>query len=96
MTVAYSALHRHLRYRGEESNFYVLALTDGTTFLSRHQPPLYDREAIRIAMKELLPGSYVNVRVRVERNVNVMEAVQLVREPAQKAPFDRVPDDGHL
>jgi hypothetical protein len=96
MTIAYAALHKTLRYRGEDTKLYCVAFTDGTMFFSRHQPPLYDRDAVRIAMREIVPGSQVNVRYRREGGVNVLEAVQLVREPVEKAPFEPVPDDGHL
>ncbi len=65
-------------------------------FFSRHQPPLYDAAAKRIAVREVLSGSYVKVRYRQERGINQMEAVQLVRVAEDAPPFDPVPDDGHL
>jgi hypothetical protein len=88
VTIAYAALHKHLRYRGQDTNLYVLALDDRTMFFSRDQPPLYDRDAVRIAMREILPDSIVKVRYRVERGINWMEAVQVVQEPAEKCPFE--------
>jgi hypothetical protein len=44
----------------------------------------------------VLPGSYVNISYTVERGVNWMEAVQVVRQAEEECPFDPVPDDGHL
>ena len=96
MTVAFAALHRRLRYRGEEISLYGLAFDDGTMFLSKRQPKLYDAKAKPIAAREVLPGSYVNVRYHVERGVNRMEAIQIVRTPEEKYPFEPVLDDGHL
>jgi hypothetical protein len=96
MTVAYAALHQHLRYREEETPFYVAALMDGRMYFSTRQPKLYDRMAKPIPPQEVLPGSYVNVHYRVVQGVNRMEAVQVVRVPEDECPFDPVPDDGHL
>jgi hypothetical protein len=96
MSVAYAAIHRTLRYRGEDTRLYSVALDSGEVFFNRRQPALYDRQARLMAIQEVLPGSYVNVSYRVERGIRLMEAVQLVREPVQAAPFDPVPDDGHL
>jgi hypothetical protein len=97
MTVAYAALHRTLTYRGEDTGLYVAAFDDGTLFFSRHQPPLYDAAAKRIEPREVLPGSYINVRYREKNHRNWMEAVQLVRLAEDDCPFDPVvPDDGHL
>jgi hypothetical protein len=98
MTIAYAALHTTLRYRDEDTNLFVAAFDDGRMFLSRRQPPLYDRKARPVAPREVLPGSYVNIRYAVERGVKLMEAVQVVNEPRQDSPFDPVPldDDGHL
>jgi hypothetical protein len=96
MTIAYAALHRTLRYRGEDTALYVAALVDGEMFFSRRPPALYDRHAKSIPAAEVLPGSYVNIRYAIERGINWMEAVQLVREPPQASPFDPVPDDGHV
>jgi hypothetical protein len=45
---------------------------------------------------EVLPGSYVNIKFAIERGLNLMEAVQVVREPPQESPFDPIPDDGPL
>jgi hypothetical protein len=96
MTIAYAALHRTLRYRDEDTRLYVAAFDDGRMFFSYRQPPLYDRQARPIPAREVLPGSFVNIRFAIERGFNLMEAVQLVREPPQESPFDPVPDDGHL
>ncbi len=96
MTIAYAALHRTLRYRDEDTKLYVAAFTDGTMFFSRRQPPLYDRQARPVPVREVIPGSYVNIRYLVEKGVNWMEAVQLVQEPHLASPFDPVLDDGHL
>jgi hypothetical protein len=96
MTIAYAALHRTLRYRDEDTGLFVAAFDDGRMFFSRRQPPLYDRQAERIPVREVLAGSYVNIKHKIERGINLMEAVQLVREPSQEHPFDPVPDDGHL
>jgi hypothetical protein len=95
MTIAYAALHRTLRYRGEDTKLYVAAFDNGRMFFSRNQPPLYDRQARPIPPKEVLPGSYVNIKFAIERGFNLMEAVQVVREPPQESPFDPILDDGH-
>ena len=96
MTVAFAALHRRLRYRGEATTLYVAAFEDGTMFFSARQPKLYDRMAKPIAPRDVPPGSYVNVQYRRERGVNRMEAVQIVRLAEDQSPFDPIPDDGHL
>jgi hypothetical protein len=96
MTIAYAALHERLRYRGENTGLYVAAFEDGRMFFSHRQPPLYDRQARPIPTREVLPGSYVNIKFAIERGFNLMEAVQAVTEPIQDSPFDPVPDDGHL
>jgi hypothetical protein len=96
MTIAYAALHRTLRYRDENTNLFVAAFDDGRMFFSRRQPPLYDRQARPIPAREVLPGSYVNIKFAIEQGFNLMEAVQVVREPPLDAPFDPVLDDGHL
>jgi hypothetical protein len=95
-TIAYAALHRTLRYRGEDTGLYVAALVDGTMFFSRHQPPLYDRQGRPVPVREVLPGSLVNIKYVIERGINWMGAVQVVREPAQERPFAPVSDDGLL
>jgi hypothetical protein len=95
MTIAFAALHERLRYRGENTKLYVAAFDDGTMFFSRRQPALYDALARLIAQREVPPGSYVNVRYHVERGINRMDAIQLVRLPEEKPPFDPVPDGGH-
>ena len=96
MTVAYAALDRTLRYRDEDTKLYVAAFEDGQMFFSRDQPPLYDRRAQRVPVREVLPGSRVNIRYLVEQGINRMKAVQVVQEPPQESPFDPIPDDGHL
>jgi hypothetical protein len=96
MTVAYAALHQTLRYRGEDTNLHVVAFEDRTMFFSRQQPKMYDTMARPIVPREVPPGSYVNVRYRVEYGVNQMQAVQIVRQPEEKSPFDPILDDGHL
>ena len=79
MTIAYAALHRTLRYRDEDTKLFVAAFDDGTMFFSDSQPPLYDRRAQPIPMREVLPGSYVKIKYLSERGINWMEAIQLVR-----------------
>lgn len=96
MTIAYAALHERLRYRGDDTGLFVAAFDDGQMFFSRRQPPLYDRQARPIPAREVLPGSYVNIKYAIERGLRLMEAVQVVTEPARDSPFDPVPDDGHL
>ena len=96
MTVAFAAIHQRLRYRGEDTKLYAAALDDGRMFFSRRPPPLYDKMAMPISLREVLPGSYINVRYRVERGVNWMEAVQVVHQVEEASPFDPVLDDGHL
>jgi hypothetical protein len=94
MTIAYAALHKRLRYRGEDTKLYVAAFDDGTTFFSCRRPPLYDAMAKLIPQREVPPGSYVNVRYHEERGINRLDAVQIVRLAEEKPPFDPVPDDG--
>ena len=96
MTVAYTALHRRLKYRDEDTGLYAVAFTDGDVFLSREQQPLYDSAARPIAPREVLPGSRVNVRYVVDERVRRLLAVQVVMEPVVKPPFDPQTDDGHL
>jgi hypothetical protein len=96
MTVAFAGLRERLRYRGEDTSLYALAFEDRTMFFARQQPKLYDAKAELIAPREVPPGSYVNVRYRVQNGVNRMTAVQIVRLPREASPFDPVPDDGHL
>ena len=95
MTIAFAALHKHLRYRGEDTKLYVAAFDDGTMFFSRRQPALYDALAQLIAHREVPPGSYVNVRYHEHRGRKLMEGIQLVREPDEETPFDPIQDDGH-
>jgi hypothetical protein len=96
MTVAFAALHERLRYRREDTGLHVLALSDGVMFFSRRQPPLYDALAKLLAQREVPPGSFVNVRYNEERGVKWMHAVQVVKVAEDEAPFDPIPDDGHL
>jgi hypothetical protein len=96
MTVAYAALHRTLRYRDDDTGLHVLAFEDHTMFFSKQQPKFYDAMAKPVAPKEVLPGSYVNVRYHVERGVNRMQAVQIVHHPEEESPFDPILDDGHV
>jgi hypothetical protein len=96
MTVAFAALHQRLRYRGEDTGLYGLEFDDGTMFLAKRQPRLYDAMAKPITPREVLPGTYVNVRYHLEKGVRRMEAVQIVRLPKEDCPFDPVSDDGHV
>jgi hypothetical protein len=96
MTIAFAALHRTLRYGGESTDLYVVTFIDGTTFLSWRKPTFYDAAARRIAPREVVPGTNVNVRYERRLGVNWMQAIQLIREPPEdESPFDPVPD-GHL
>jgi hypothetical protein len=96
MTVAFAALHRRLKYRGEDTGLYGLEFDDGTMFLAKRQPKLYDAMAKQITPREVLPGTCVKVRFDEAKNVNWMTAVQIVRLAEEEAPFDPVLDDGHL
>jgi hypothetical protein len=96
MTVAYAALHRTMLYRHEDTKLFVAAFDDGQMFFARQQPSLFDRQARPVPPREILPGSYVNVKYLIDRGINWIEAVQLVREPPQESPFDPILDDGHL
>jgi hypothetical protein len=96
MTVAFAAVHRTLDYRGEDTGLFVVSFDDGTKFFSRRQPKLYGAAAQPIAPREVLPGTYVNVRYHEHRGRKLMEAIQLVREPDEETPFDPIMDDGHL
>jgi hypothetical protein len=96
MTVAFAAVHQTLRYRDEDTGLYVCAFDDGTTFFSRRQPPLYDAAARRIPSREVIPGTYVNVRYSELHKQKLMEAIQLVREPVEEPPFPPILGDGHL
>jgi hypothetical protein len=96
MTIAFAAVHQTMRYRGQDTGHYVVALTDGTTFVSSRQPRLYDASARPMVSREVIPGTYVYVRYSERQKRKLMEAIQLVREPEEELPFDPVPDDGHL
>ena len=96
MTVAFAALHRTIRYKGEDTGLHLVAFEDRTMFFSKQQPKLYDAMAKPIVPREVPPGSYVNVRYRVERGVNRMVAIQIVRQPEEGSPFDPILDDGHV
>jgi len=96
MTIAFAALHRTLAYRGEDTRLFVAAFEDGSVFISRRQPPLYDALARPMAPREIIPGSYVNVRYREESGRKLMTAIQLLRLAEDECPFDPIPDDGHL
>jgi hypothetical protein len=97
MTVAFAAIHERLRYRGEDTGLHLLAFTDGQVFISRDRPRLYDAAARAIPSREVLPGTYVNVRYREQRQRKLIEAIQLVRlPPEEESPFRPVLDDGHL
>jgi hypothetical protein len=96
MTIAFAAIDRTLKYRGEDTGLFVLAFDDATTFVSRRQPKLYDAAARPIPPREVIPETYVNVRYHERRGRNWLEAIQLVREPQEEPPFRPVPDDGHL
>lgn len=86
-TVVYAALHRTLRYRGEDTGLYAAALEDGTTFFGRRQPALYDAEAAPISPCEVATGSRVRVRYYEEHGRKMMVAVQVVRLAQEAAPF---------
>jgi hypothetical protein len=96
MTVAYAALHQTLRYRGEDTGLHVLAFQDRTMFFSRQQPRFFDALAKPVAPREVLPGSYVNVRYHIKRGVNRMMAIQIVHQPEEVSPFDPILDDGQV
>jgi hypothetical protein len=95
MTVAYSAVRQPLCYRGENTNLYALAFEDRTMFFARQAPLLFDAQANRIAVREIRPGAYVNVRYQVEKGITRMTAVQIARSADEQRPFDRITDDGH-
>ena len=61
-TVALSALHERVKFRGEHWPYYLLAFDMGVVFLARRQPASYDRSARRIGARELPPGSAVRIR----------------------------------
>jgi hypothetical protein len=97
MTIAFAAVHQSLRYRAEDTGLYVVAFADGTMFVSRRQPRLYDASARPIAPREVVPETYVYVRYHERRGRKWMEAIQLVREPEEEPPpFGPILDDGHL
>jgi hypothetical protein len=96
VTVAFAAVHRTLNYRGEDTGLFVMSFDDGTTFISRRQPRLYDASARAIASREIVPGTYVNVRYSEHQKRKLLEAIQLVREPEEEPPFRPIPEDGHL
>ena len=96
MTVAYAALDRTLRYRDEDTKLYVAVFEDGQMFFSRDQPPLYDRRAQRVPVREVLPGSRVNIRYLVEQGIQPDGSRPGGSGTAPGSPFDPIPDDGHL
>jgi len=95
VTIAYAAVHQRLRYRGEDTGLYVVALDDGTVFVNSRPPVLFDRDVFKIPMRELeelLPGTRVNISYGFnQRRRKIVEAIQVLSEPAQPAPFKPVP-----
>ena len=96
MTIAFAALHRTMKYRGEDTRLYMVAFDDGTTFFSRQPPRLYDAAARQIPLREVVPETYAYVRYHERLGRKWMEAIQLVKEPEVEPPFRPVVDDGHL
>ncbi len=64
-------------------------------FVSRNQPPIYNAQAKKIGAGEILPGSTVNVRYRVDGRVNRLEAIQIVQLAEEESPFMPVMDQAH-
>jgi hypothetical protein len=93
--IAFAAVHHRLRWRGEDTTFFGIGFDDGTMFLSRLQPPVYDARAKKIVAGEIPPGSVVNVRYRVEGRVNWLDAIQIVQLAEEESPFMPVMDRTH-
>jgi hypothetical protein len=91
--IAFAAVHQRLRWRGEDTSLYGIAFVDGTMFFARRQPPVFDARAKKIGAGEILPGSTVNVRYRVDGRVNWLEAIQIVQFAEEESPF--MPMMGH-
>ena len=91
--IAFAAVHCRLRWKGEDTSFYGVGFDDGTMFLSRRQPPVFDAQAKKIGAGEILPGSTVNVRYRIDGRVNWLDAIQIVQLAEEESPF--MPVMGH-
>lgn len=85
--IAFSAVHRRLRWKGEDTRFYGIGFEDGTMFLSRRQPPVFDAQNKRIRAAEIQHGTTVNVLYRVDGRVNWVDAIQVVRFAEEESPF---------
>jgi hypothetical protein len=88
--IAYAAIHRRLGWNGRDTAFYGIAFVDGTRFFSTRQPMIYDDQAKRIEPVEILPGSVVKVRYRIEKAVKWMEAIQVVWRAEEPCPFEAI------
>lgn len=90
--IAFAAVHQRLRWQGEDTSFFGVAFDDGTMFLSRRRPPVYDARAKKIASTEIPSGSTVKVRYRVEGRINWLDAIQIVSVAEEECPFTPVMD----
>ncbi len=94
--VAFACVHQKLRWRGEETPYFVLALQDEAVFLSTLPVRLFDaaNKAVPSAV-EITPGSEVRVRWRADHGVRWMTAVQIVRlSDDDQALFEPVAGEG--
>jgi hypothetical protein len=90
--IAFAAVHQRLRWRGDDTSFYGLGFDDGMMFVSRRQPPIFEAPAQKVGAREILPGSTVNVRYRVDGRVNWLDAIQIVQVAEEESPFMPVMD----
>lgn len=90
--IAFAAVHCRLRWKGEDTGFYGVGFDDGKIFLSNRQPSVFDARAKKIGAREILPGSTVNVRYRIDGRINWLEAIQIVQLAEEESPFMPVMD----
>lgn len=91
-TVAYACVHRTVRYRGEDTKLYVVALVDTSVFVARVRPRLFDRLARPIQVQEIFPGTGVKVAYELQNGRKWMQGIQIVHCYEEGSPFSPVVD----
>ena len=85
--IAFSALQERLRWRGTTTSFFGIGFDDGSMFLSRRPPTVYDAHNKKLGAMEIPARSYVKVSYRANGKVNWLEAIQLVEVAEEESPF---------
>ena len=88
--VAFSALRERLRWRGEATSFFGIGFDDGTMFLSKRTPTVYDADNKKLGTVEIPVGSYVKISYRADGKVNWLAAIQLGEVAEEKSPFTAI------